>query len=413
MSELLELTVGPVANGGWCVARHEGRVVFVRHALPGERVRCRVTEETTRFLRADAVEILEASPDRVPAPCPFSGPGRCGGCDWQHASLAAQRRLKAEVVAEQLQRLAGITRDVVVEEVPGAAGGLGWRTRVQFAADRDGRLGLRRHRSHEIERVDECLIADPAIEDLRVSTEGWRGAATVEFIASTGGDRAVIVTPKPHRDVRIPDVDASVMIDEGRRGTRVLQGRGTLVEHVAGRDYRVSASGFWQVHPGAAATLQEAVLDFAQPKPGEWALDLYCGVGLFAAALAEAVGPAGAVLGIESEPPAVQDARHNLRDLPQAQTERGKVEEALDRLGIEQADLVVCDPPRSGLGRPVVTRIASLTPSRIVYVSCDPATLSRDLNWFTDLGYDLSDLRAFDQYPMTHHVECVALLVAR
>jgi tRNA/tmRNA/rRNA uracil-C5-methylase (TrmA/RlmC/RlmD family) len=186
-----------------------------------------------------------------------------------------------------------------------------------------------------------------------------------------------------------------------------------MTEHVAGRDYRVSASGFWQVHPAAASTLQNAVLDFAQPKPGEWALDLYCGVGLFAAALAEAVGPTGAVLGIESEPPTVQDARHNLRDLPQAQTERGKVEEALDRLDIQQADLVVCDPPRSGLGRPVVTRIATLTPSRIVYVSCDPATLSRDLNWFAELGYDLAELRAFDQYPMTHHVECVALLVGR
>ncbi|WP_214107512.1 class I SAM-dependent RNA methyltransferase [Acrocarpospora catenulata] len=408
---MLELTVGPVANGGWCVARHDGRVVFVRHALPGERVLAEVTEENARFLRADAVEILEPSPDRVTPPCPFSGPGRCGGCDWQHAALPAQRRLKAEVVAEQLQRLAGITREVEVEEVPGAPGGLGWRTRVRFAADRDGRLGLRRHRSHDVEPIGSCLIAHPAIEELREGAEEWPGAAAVEFIAASGGECAAIATPKPHRHVRVPDLDVSVMLDEGRRGTRVLQGRGTLTERVGERDFRVSASGFWQVHPGAAATLLEAVIDYARPKPGEWALDLYCGAGLFAAALAEAVGTSGAVLGIESEAPAVQDARYNLRDLPQARIERGRVEEALDRLGVDQADLVVCDPPRSGLGRPVVGRVAALTPSRVVYVSCDPATLSRDIKWFAEFGYRLSDLRAFDQYPMTHHVECVALLV--
>ncbi|WP_066364364.1 class I SAM-dependent RNA methyltransferase [Herbidospora mongoliensis] len=408
---MLELTVGQVANGGWCVARHDGRVVFVRHALPGERVRARITEETSRFLRADAVEILEASPDRVTPPCPFSGPGKCGGCDWQHASLEAQRRLKAEVVAEQLSRLAGIDREITVEEVPGAPDGLGWRTRVQYATGRDGLLGLRRHRSHEVEPVTDCRIASPEIEELRVATEGWRGAASVEFIASTGGDHAVVVTPKPHRDVRIPEIDASVMLDEGRRGTRVVQGQGTLIERAGDRDFRVSASGFWQVHPGAAETLLDAVMDFAQPKPGEWALDLYCGAGLFAAGLAEAVGPTGAVLGIESEAQAVQDARWNLRGVSQVSFERGRVEEALDRLELESADLVVADPPRAGLGREVVERVASLRASRIVYVSCDPATLSRDIKWFKELGYDLAEIRAFDQYPMTHHVECVALLV--
>ncbi len=406
----IELTVGNVANGGWCVARHEGRVVFVRHTLPGERVVAEITEETSRFLRADAVEILEPSPDRVTPPCPFSGPGRCGGCDWQHASLDAQRRLKADVVAEQLKRLAGIDQKVTVEEVPGAPDGLGWRTRVQFAADRDGSLGLRRHRSHDIEHVDACPIAHPAVEELGAERLNWRGAAGVEVVASSGGGRAVIVVPKPHRNVAVPDVDASILVDEGKRGTRAIQGQASLVERVKDREFRVTASGFWQVHPGAAVTLLDAVVDFARPKAGEWALDLYCGVGLFAAGIAEAVGTEGAVLGIESEAQAVQDARRNLRDLPQVRIERGKVEEALDRLEIERADLVVVDPPRAGLGRPVVDRISTLDASRIVYVSCDPATLSRDIAWFSSYGYRLTELRAFDQYPMTHHVECVALL---
>ncbi len=408
----LELTVGPVAHGGWCVARHEGRVVFVRHALPGERVIAEVTEETTRFLRADAVEILEASPDRVVPPCPYAGPGRCGGCDWQHATPEAQRRLKAQVVAEQLHRLAGIEREVVVEEVPGAKDGLGWRTRVQFAATPGGELGFRRHRSHDIEVVDACLIAHPEVEAVGVEEHLWPGAAGVEVIASSGGDRAVVVAPRPRRSVTVPDLEApaSILLDQGKGRTVPRRGSGVLHEQVGDREFRVAGSGFWQVHPGAAETLLDAVLAYAAPEPGEWALDLYCGVGLFAAGLAEAVGPEGAVFGLESEAAAVRDARANLRDLPQAKIERGRVEEALDRFQIERADLVVVDPPRAGLGRDVVDRIASLEALRIVYVSCDPATLARDLAWLGERGYALSDLRAFDAFPMTHHVECVALL---
>ncbi|WP_344470731.1 class I SAM-dependent RNA methyltransferase [Nonomuraea monospora] len=407
------MTVGPVAHGGWCVARHEGRVVFVRHALPGERVIAAVTEETTRFLRADAVEILEASPDRVVPPCPYAGPGRCGGCDWQHATLDAQRRLKAQVVAEQLHRLAGIEREVVVEEVPGAKDGLGWRTRVQFAATPAGELGFRRHRSHDIEVVDACLIAHPEVEAVGAEDHTWQGAAGVEVIASSGGDRAVVVAPRPRRSVTVPDLEApaSVLLDQGKGRTVPRRGSGVLHEQVGDREFRVAGSGFWQVHPGAAETLLDAVLAYAAPEPGEWALDLYCGVGLFAAGLAEIVGPEGAVFGLESEAAAVRDARANLRDLPQARVERGRVEEALDRFQIERADLVVVDPPRAGLGRDVVERIVSLDALRIVYVSCDPATLARDLAWFGERGYVLSDLRAFDAFPMTHHVECVALVV--
>lgn len=409
----MELTVGPVANGGWCVARHDGRVVFVRHALPGERVRVEITEETTRFLRADAVEILEPSPDRVVPPCPFSGPGRCGGCDWQHVSLPAQRALKADVVAEQLSRLAGITREVVVEEVAGAKDGLGWRTRVQFAADPSGELGFRRHRSHDIELIDSCLIAHPEVEAVGAESRNWRGAAGVEVIASTGGDRAVVVAPRPRRTVAVPDLDApaSILVNQGKGRTEARRGSGMLHEQVGDREFQVAGSGFWQVHPGAAETLLDAVLAYAAPEPGEWALDLYCGVGLFAAGLAEGVGSEGAVFGVESEASAVRDARRNLADLPQARVERGRVEDALDRFQIERADLVVVDPPRAGLGREVVERISALEASRIVYVSCDPATLARDLAWFGERGYALADLRAFDAFPMTHHVECVALLL--
>jgi len=164
---LLELQVGPVAHGGHCVARHDGQVVFVRHALPGEVVRAAVTEQTAKYLRADAVEVLQPSPHRVQPPCPYAGPGLCGGCDFQHVALPAQRHLKAAVVAEQLRRLAGIERAVVVEPVDTAEArdGLRWRTRMQYVHLPDGRRGLRRHRSHDVVPIAQCLIAHPGARE--------------------------------------------------------------------------------------------------------------------------------------------------------------------------------------------------------------------------------------------------------
>jgi tRNA/tmRNA/rRNA uracil-C5-methylase (TrmA/RlmC/RlmD family) len=425
-SELIELEIGSVANGGWCVARHEGRVVFVRHTLPGERVRARITQETKNFLRADAVEILEASPDRVQAPCPFAGPGRCGGCDWQHASLPAQRKLKAEVVEEQLRRLAGIERDVVVEEMPGAPDGLGWRTRVQFAVRRDGVVGLRKHRSHQIEPIDECLIAHPQVEALGIERKRWTGASGVEAIASAGtGDRLAVLSSRGR--VRVPRMDAPVRLVSARTekgGGRTDRPGGRpekppfVREDVAGRLWQVSGSGFWQVHPGAAQTLAEAVVDALEPRRGDIAVDLYCGAGLFAGVLGEAVGSDGLVVGVESDAQAVHDARFNLRDLPHVSVERGEVETVLQQIRfgggkstLNRADLVVLDPPRTGAGRDVVKRVAEIAGRRIAYVSCDPATLARDLAFFSEHGWTLSGLRAFDAFPMTQHVECVATLI--
>ena len=414
-SELIELQIGAVANGGFCVARHEGRVVFVRHTLPGERVLARVTQETKNFLRADAVEILDASPDRVPAPCPFSGPGRCGGCDWQHVAVPAQRRLKAAVVEEQLQRVAGITREVVVEEVPGAPDGLGWRTRVQFSVRRDGAVGLRRHRSHAIEPIDECLIAHPQVEALGIERKRWTGASSVEAIASAGtGDRLAVLSTRGHGRARVPRMDAPVRLVSGRNQDKPPFVR----EEVADRLWQVSGSGFWQVHPGAAQTLADAVVETLEPRRGEIAVDLYCGAGLFAGVLGERVGSDGLVVGIESDAQAVRDARFNLRDMPHVAVERGEVENVLDeiRFGrgkskLNRADLVVLDPPRTGAGPEVVKRVAELAGRRIAYVSCDPATLSRDLKLFGEQGWTLSALRAFDAFPMTQHVELLATLV--
>ena len=396
--EELELAVSGVAHGGWCVARDAGgRVVFVRHALPGERVRARVTDATASFARAEAIEILHASPDRVAPRCPHAHPGGCGGCDWQHANLAAQRRLKAQVIKEQLRRIARLDRDVTVEPVPGDQDGLGWRTRVKFSVGPDGTAGLLAHRSHDVIDIGDCPIAHPLVDAAEVTKRRWEATSVEVVVSPAAGERAVLLTPS----------DAAP---------------GPLQQHAAGRSWRVSAGAFWQVHPGAADTLTEAVLGTLRPRPGEVALDLFCGAGLFAGALAARVGPDGAVIGVDADRAAVRDARYNLRETPWARVYAGDVARLLARGGWPRPRLAVLDPPRTGASRrvierlltgPVATRRRPAPRSalrRVAYVSCDPATLARDIAVFAEFGWRLGTLRAFDAFPMTHHVECVAAL---
>ena len=420
--DVLELSVGEAAHGGWCVARQaSGPVIFVRHALPGEQVRAVITQTTSRFARADATEILDASADRVTPPCPHAHPEGCGGCDWQHASLPAQRALKAGVVRQQLRRIAGIEREVSVEPMPGDATGLRWRTRVKFAVGRSGVAGLRKHRSRDVMKIADCLIAHPLVDAAAVTGRRWPGFASVEVAVAPGsGQRAVIGSGSS--PARRTAADA-VLAGDGT-SARALRGTGFLRQRAAGRDWRVSAAGFWQVHPAAADALATAVLGALRPRPGEVALDLYCGAGLFAGVLAGAVGPSGAVIGIEADPAAVRDARHNLRATPWARVHRGDAAVLLARHGLSGASLAVLDPPRTGLARPVIDLLS--TPwrasagrhadqasriSRVAYVSCDPATLARDIAAFGACGWELGSLRAFDAFPMTHHVECLATLV--
>jgi tRNA/tmRNA/rRNA uracil-C5-methylase (TrmA/RlmC/RlmD family) len=439
IAEMLDLDVTGVAHGGWCVARDgDGRVVFVRHALPGERVRARVTEATASFARAEAVEVLRASPDRVAPRCPHARPGGCGGCDWQHADLAAQRRLKAEVVRDQLRRLAGLDREVTVEPVAGDDDGLGWRTRVRFSVGPGGTAGLLAHRSHDVVEVGDCPIAHPLVQAREVTGRNWAPARSVEVVVSPAArERALIVAPAPPggapgaaRSGLGGEADTVLVAGRGGRLT-TLSGRGSLRQHAAGRSWRVSAAAFWQVHPGAADALSAAVLDVLRPRPGEVALDLFCGAGLFAGALAAAVGPDGMVVAVDTDRVAVRDARHNLRGTPWARVHHADAAAALARGGWPPPALAVLDPPRTGVPRQVIERL--LAPAggpgadggpasdgargsdggslrAVAYVSCDPATLARDIAVFAGLGWRLDGLRAFDIFPMTHHVECVAVL---
>ena len=434
MGEDVEVIIEDVAQGGWCIARPDGLpVMFVRHALPGERVVARVTEVTSKFARADAVRVLRSSPDRVDAPCPHARPGGCGGCDWQHASLSAQRALKAAVITQQLRRLAGIDRAVSVEPLPGdepataatAAGetpGLGWRTRVQFAVDRDGVAGLRGHRSHRVIDVGDCLIAHQAVRDLDIPGDDWSGATSVEVAvggAQSAENFAVTVVEDDGQAQRDKQKARGGKNRNRRSGSgrssrprrTLVEGRPYLAERAAGRLWQVSADGFWQVHPAAAGTLSEAVVAALEPKPGDTVLDLYSGAGLFAGAVAPFVGPGGAVTGIESDPAAVRNARQNLGDCPWAAFTQADVASAASAADLPAARLVIADPPRSGLAREVIDYLVGDTPAeRFAYVSCDPATLARDLALLTAGGWHLAGLRAFDAFPMTHHVECLATL---
>jgi tRNA/tmRNA/rRNA uracil-C5-methylase (TrmA/RlmC/RlmD family) len=354
---VLELTAGEVAHGGWCVSRQDdtGRVIFVRHALPGERVLATVTQATARFARAEATEILRPSADRVTPPCPYARPGGCGGCDWQHASLPAQRALKAAVIRQQLSRIGGIDTEVEVQALDGDEDGLGWRTVVSFAVDAAGMAGLRKHRSHEIVEIDRCLIAHELVTAADVTGKRWPGAKAAEIsVAPATGERGVLVTG-PVTDDALPEIAADSIQLVRKSGARTpVSGRGYLTQRAAGRDWRVSLGSFWQVHPGAAEALAAAVLAAADPRPGDKALDLYCGAGLFAGILAEAVGPDGAVIAIEQEPSSVRDARHNLRAWPWAQVHRGDVAAVLRKAGLGGASIAVLDPPRVGASRPVI-----------------------------------------------------------
>ena len=397
VDQLPVVEVGPIAHGGHCVARLDGQVVFVRHTLPGEQVRIQITERNKRFLRADAVEVLRAAPGRVEPPCRFAG--ACGGCDFQHAAPSTQRELLTSVVREQLQRLAGIEWDGQVEQV--LPDDTGWRTRVAWAVAPDGRAGLRRHRSHDVVPVDRCLIAHP---DLPVVTDQDWDDESVETIVSSTGERLIVT------DASISDeMEARVNAVVARDGTP-RAGQPVLTERVQDRDFQVTGSGFWQVHPAAATTLVDAVLAAADVQPGDRVVDLYAGVGLFTAFLAAATGPAGEVVWVEADRTAASDAQANLKDLPNVEIVRRRTEQALQRGEVgASADVVVLDPPRTG-AKDAVAGIVALQPRTIVYVACDPAALARDLRSFADNGYQLTTLRAFALFPMTHHVECVAVL---
>ena len=389
VGDTFEAVIEKVAHGGHFIVRQEGTVFFVRHGIPGEKCRIVITSTGSSFNRADVVEVLEPSIDRVSAPCQYAHRSGCGGCDFQHISLTRQRQLKADVITEQFARIAKMDLQVQVEEV-GAP--LHWRTRSIATTNNVGELGFYGARSHTVVPIKDCLITVDEMNMPELVGRKWKPDVRVEIATSNMGERNIALAPK-----------------RGEGKARLTEGAHVLHEKVAGKILEVSQDSFWQSHVKAPEILTNAVLDYAQLQLGEHVLDLYGGVGLFTSAMVDVVGSDGSVVLIEGSKSATGDAARNFADKTQVKILTGDVAKLLPQ--INSAHVVVLDPPREGAGKTVRAQISRLTPRAVVYVACDPAALARDTAYFLELGYSLSKIKAFDLFPMTHHVECVALFM--
>lgn len=407
---MIELELTAMAHGGSALGRHEGRVIFVPYAIPGEVVRVRLTKEHTRWARADLVEVVRPSPHRVEPPCPYFGPDKCGGCQFQHIDYDGQVRFKQEVVADQLARIGKL--EVTVEDAIGAAHPWDYRNNVQFHVTDEGYLGFLTADTNNIIPVEDCLIIDPLLDEMWTAFDmHWPEIYRLNLrCGSASGDRMAVFELEEYEDFDIEvdfPVSCILMMPDGE--AVVLMGEPSLIEYVAGREYRISAGSFFQVNTGGAEALVALVREVLEPGRGDTLLDLYCGVGLFGLSLA---GEVGRVVGVESEPSAAADFVFNARELDTVELLEGKVQQVLG--GVEgPVDLVVLDPPRAGAGERVMGEVARLRPRRIAYVSCDPATLARDARHLVDAGYHLEMVQPVDMFPQTFHIESVNLFVRR
>jgi tRNA/tmRNA/rRNA uracil-C5-methylase (TrmA/RlmC/RlmD family) len=407
-----EIVCEGVAHGGEAVGRlADGRAVFVPYAIPGERVRVRVTQARRRFARAELIEVVEASPDRVAAPCPHFGPGRCGGCAWQHLRPEAQAALKGRLVREQLAHLGGLTDVPVLPTLrpaspPGEPEGFGYRERASLTAAFDGRLGFLRAGSHQVHPVDRCPLLAAGLQDLPAQLGRHPAEAKVRLRRGADGDRLVVLEAAEASRTRfLPPDGLSWAVVRGNGKVVDGEGQPSVAERIAGVDLHVGAASFFQVHRQGAEMLVELAGRALEPLAGETLLDLYAGVGLFAATVG---ARAGRVVAVESWKPAARDARHNLRSHPDATVLQDDVANALQHVG--RADLVVLDPPRAGAGAAVLGGVAALGPRAVALVSCDPAALARDVRAMADLGYRAAWVQPVDLFPQTAHVEALTAL---
>ena len=397
----LTVTVGPAANGGSCVARHDGRVVFVRYALPGETVRVEVRQERGSYWHADVVEVIDAAPDRIASLCPIAGVHGAGCCDLAFVEPQGARRLKGAVVANQLSRLGGFSwgdeRTAVAEPVGGGEVH-GWRTRVRWDTTADGRVGFHRYHSADLVTEIGCAQLPTELTDGLVQMR-WTPGAQVHAVLDAEGDRHIVQTG-PKRGGRRGDQ---------RAATRVAEGNYEAVQRIGAREWRLPVTAFWQAHRDAAALYRGLVADRSGLQPGMTAWDLYGGAGVFASALAEQVGPGGQVLTVDTSRAASRAARTALTDLPWVSVVTDSVRRAV-AAAPERPDVAVLDPPRTGAGREVIDLLADAEVPRILHIGCEAASFARDVGLYLRRGYVVEEIRVFDSFPLTHHVECVAVL---
>ena len=418
----IELDITNIAHGGVCVARHEGRVVFVSDTIPGERVVARVTEARKKsFVRASTVRVLEASPHRQPhvwaeAALERDPDDRVGGAEFGHINLAHQRELKAFVLIDSLKRFAAIDREIRVHAAPGddERNGLGYRTRVRLHVDEAGRVGPYAARSNTVIRVTELPLAVDAINRVAPLDEHMPDVEEVDLLAPSADDPRMLLTYQ----------------GEAKRGSRERVGANDIItERVGDREFQVHAGGFWQVHREAPTVLTQAVREAVSDAiaaddfdADAHNLDLYGGVGLLAAAMGEVAGSKLKITTVESDARATDDAAENLAEWVGARAVTARVDRYLRELLAEATPAmrervrhatVVLDPPRTGAAGEVTKALVELAPRRLIYVACDPVALARDVASLIEGGYELVSVDGYDLFPHTHHVEAVAVLTRR
>jgi tRNA/tmRNA/rRNA uracil-C5-methylase (TrmA/RlmC/RlmD family) len=384
VGQIVEVEIGAIAHGGHFVARHNGQVIFVRHAITGENCKIKITAVNSKIAHADVIEVLTPSADRITPPCKYAGV--CGGCDFQHISIAAQLKFKRDIILEQFLRIGKI--DLIAEgfdfqvQQLAPTDGLHWRTRMDFAVSPSGKIGFYGARSNQVVEIDDCAIADERMKVSELVGRSWKSDARVEVAVSSTSEISVM------------------------RSGRSISGPTQLTEQVGGNSFRISPVAFWQSHRNAPTTLVKAAMAQLGIKAGDWVSDLYSGVGLFGAEILQQVGKQGVVNLIESDKTAVADARKIFAKHENVNIYAGLVDQQLSQ--VKRADLILLDPPRTGAGESVIKQMVKLRPRKIVYVACDPAALARDAKYLQESGYKLDHIEAFDLFPMTQHMECLA-----
>lgn len=381
----LVLRAESLVFGGAALARApDGRVVFVSFAVPGELVEAAVEKEYPDYLEAVVTRVLEPSPDRVEPRCPLFG--ECGGCQLQHMAYPAQLRAKEAVVREQLRRIGGLD-DSVVRPMVGARDPWGYRNHIRFSTGRKfGDVGFISRRGHGLLKVEHCPIADPWVNEVLPKLQG-HGAGLHQV------------------QVRHSAATGSFLINPAVPGAEIPTGQTSYLERLAGHDFVVSASAFFQVNTAQAEEMVRLVGE-ALPPRGRLLVDAFAGVGTFARIFADRFE---SVVAIEESNSAARDAKVNLKPVPNARIRIGKVEDVLPTFE-DYPDAIVLDPPRPGCAPPVLAAITEFRPRVVVYVSCNPATLARDLRVLVDGGYRLTDVTPLDMFPQTGHIECVSRL---
>lgn len=408
-AEPIELDLHGFTHGGEAVGRRpDGKVCFVPHALPGERVLVQVTDERKSWSRGELLELLESSPDRVEPPCPYAHPGACGGCALQHVRPERQAELLRGVVIDQLERIGHVADPPVAPtRRPHTGDGLGYRNRARFSADDEGRLGFHRQGSDAVIPIDWCRLLTEGAHGARTEAgDAWPGAESVTVRAGDNGAGMIEAVPGEGVLPDLPEGRRALVLVDALGHAHALRGEPVVRYQVNGADFQVSATSFFQPSSAAAHMLVEEVLNGAKIESGTRVLDLFSGAGLFSYFLAQA---GGVVTAYESHPTAVTDALRNVGDqeveVVQGDAERGVAD--LVARGV-RTDVVVLDPPRKGAGRDLCENLARLGPQRIVYVACDPAALARDAGALTAAGYQLVRVVPIDQFTHTGHIEAVA-----